>query len=154
VIGGAGATVTVEALTGTQAPGAGVAQITAPLALNGVAHTVLNGVMVAAPQTITAGQRFGLVMAGTLTGLVGVITVAVQRVWLGAEIALFTVKGPSALGDDPAPVPTMMSLGTAQGMATTFAMKYRGNTCSVRDAYGNVVFTSPNFTAPLPGSPS
>src|SRR5579859_2701163 len=33
-LGGAGATVTVERLTGVQAPGAGVAQLTAPLALN------------------------------------------------------------------------------------------------------------------------
>ncbi|HEV2036889.1 MAG TPA: hypothetical protein VGU71_22285 [Candidatus Dormibacteraeota bacterium] len=80
VIGGAGATVTVEALTGVQAPGAGVAQLTAALALNGVAHTVLTGNLVAAPTTITQGQRFGLVMAGTLTGLVGVLVVTIKRV--------------------------------------------------------------------------
>jgi hypothetical protein len=80
VIGGAGATVTVEALTGTQAVGTGVAQLTAALALNGVANTVLNGVLIAAVTTINAGQRFGIVMAGTLTGLVGLLTVAIKRV--------------------------------------------------------------------------
>lgn len=80
VIGGAGATVTVEALTGTQAVGTGVAQLTAALALNGVANTVLNGVLIAAPTVINAGQRFGIVMAGTLTALVGLLTVAIKRV--------------------------------------------------------------------------
>ena len=80
VIGGAGATVNVEVLSGTQAPGAGVAQLTAALALNGTAHAVLSGSMIAAPTTLVAGSRLGIVMAGTLTGLVGTITVKLKRV--------------------------------------------------------------------------
>lgn len=82
VKGGAGATVTVEALTGTQAPGAGVAQLSAALVIGSTAtnDTVLNGVLIAAPTVISAGQRFGIVMAGTLTALVGLLTVVVKRV--------------------------------------------------------------------------
>jgi hypothetical protein len=142
VLGGAGATVTVEVLTGVQAPGAGVAQLTAPLALNGVAHQVGTGVLIAAPTTAAAGNRIGIVMAGTLTGLVGLITVAVQRVWSGADSAVFTVKGSLANGDDPVPVPTFMTLAVAQGLANTYGLKYRGATASVKDTNGNTVFTS------------
>jgi hypothetical protein len=80
VIGGSGATITVEVLTGTQAPGAGVAQLTAALALNGTAHAVVTGTLIAAPTTMVAGNRLGIVMAGTLTGLVGTITVKIKRV--------------------------------------------------------------------------
>src|ERR1700682_745142 len=114
VLGGAGATVTVEVLTGIQAPGAGVAQLTAPIALNGTAHQVVAGTMIGSPTTAASGNRIGIVMAGTLTGLVGLVTVAVQRVWAGADQALFTVKGSTSTGDDPAPSPLLMTLGTAQ----------------------------------------
>lgn len=80
VVGGAGATVNVEVCTGTQAPGAGTAQLTAALALTGTANAVVAGTVVAPPATIAAGQRVGIVMAGTLTGLVGVVTIQLQRV--------------------------------------------------------------------------
>lgn len=80
VIGGAGATVQVEKVTGTGAPGTGVNQLTAAIPLNGVAHTVLSGVVKAVPDTLNVGDRLGIVMAGTLTGLVGMIVVAVKRV--------------------------------------------------------------------------
>ncbi len=80
VAGGSGATVTVEVCTGTQAPGSGTAQLTAALALNGTINTVVAGTLVASPATVASGQRIGIVMAGTLTGLVGTITIAIQRV--------------------------------------------------------------------------
>lgn len=80
VLGGAGATVTVEVLTGVQAPGGGVAQLGAALVLNGTAHQVQVGALIAAPTTLAAGNRLGIVMAGTLTGLVGSITVKLKRV--------------------------------------------------------------------------
>lgn len=79
-LGGAGATVTVERLTGVQAPGGGVAQLTAALALNGTAHQVQNGVVKPNPDTFQPGDRVGIVMAGTLTGLVGQVAVTLKRV--------------------------------------------------------------------------
>lgn len=151
VIGGAGATVTVEVLTGTQAPGGGVAQLTAPLALNGTAHQVVTGAVVAAPTTAVSGNRIGIVMAGTLTGLVGSVTIAIQRVWTGGETAVFTVKGSTSLGDDPAPMPTLMTFANAQAIANTYAQKYRGTNGVVRDANGNVVYTSPTYALLGPG---
>jgi hypothetical protein len=79
-LGGAGATVTVERLTGVQAPGSGVAQLTAALVLNGVAHQVQTGAVKANPDTFQVGDRIGIVMAGTLTGLVGQVAVTLKRV--------------------------------------------------------------------------
>lgn len=80
VAGGSGATVTVEVCTGTQAPGSGTAQLTAALALNGTINTVVAGTLIAAPTAIAAGNRVGIVMAGTLTALVGVVSIQLQRV--------------------------------------------------------------------------
>lgn len=151
VLGGAGATVTVEVLTGVQAAGGGVAQLTAALALNGTARQVVTGTVVAAPTTAVSGNRIGIVMAGTLTGLVGSVTIAIQRVWTGGETAVFTVKGSLPTGDDPAPSPTLMALGTAQGMANAWAQKYRGGNAVVRDANGNAVYTSPTYALLGPG---
>jgi hypothetical protein len=79
-LGGAGATVTVERLTGVQVPGAGTAQLTAALALNGVAHQVVTGTLKTNPDTFAIGDRVGIVMAGTLTGLVGAVAVTLKRV--------------------------------------------------------------------------
>src|SRR5437660_11121885 len=79
-LGGAASTVTVERLTGVQAPGAGVAQLSAALALNATAHQVQNGTVKANPDTFQIGDRVGIVMAGTLTGLVGMVTVTPNRV--------------------------------------------------------------------------
>jgi hypothetical protein len=102
----------------------------------------VNGVLVAAPTTAVAGNRIGIVMAGTLTGLVGAVTVAVQRVWSGADQAVFTIKGSLPNGDDPVPVPTLMAFAAAQSLATGYSQKYRGATATVRYPYGNAVFTS------------
>lgn len=80
--GGAGATVTVEKLTGTQAPGGGTALLTAPLSLTGAANTVANGTLITNQSSLTAnaGDRYGLVFAGTQTGLVGlVVNILLQK---------------------------------------------------------------------------
>lgn len=71
--GGAGATVTVEALTGTTAPGGGTAQLTTPLVIDAsyTNNTTLTGVVVASPAILNSanGDRVGIVLAGTLTAL-------------------------------------------------------------------------------------
>lgn len=78
--GGAAAAVTAEVATGTQAIGAGTAQLTAPIVLTGAANTVVNGTLIASPTTITAGARVNLIFSGTVTGLAGAtIIVALQR---------------------------------------------------------------------------
>jgi len=71
--GGAAAAVTVEHLTGTQASGAGTALLSATIPLTGAANTVLSGVnsttLTAAQATFAPGDRLGVVLSGTLTGL-------------------------------------------------------------------------------------
>lgn len=69
----ASGTVTVEHLTGTQAPGGGTVMLTGTLSTAGTANTVLAGTLVATVATLqlAAGDRIGLVVAGTQTGLVG-----------------------------------------------------------------------------------
>lgn len=79
--GGAAAAVTVEVATGTQAIGAGTAQLTAPMVLTGAANTVVNGTVIASPTTITAGARINLIFSGTVTALAGAtVIVTIQRV--------------------------------------------------------------------------
>lgn len=80
-VGGASAAVTVERLTGTTAPGSGVAQLSATIDLAANAHVVKNGTLKAGgSDTFAKGDRLGIVMSGTLTALVGHITVVVKRV--------------------------------------------------------------------------
>ena len=74
--GGAGATVDVEHLTGTALPGAGTAQLTAALAVGTgyVGGTLLTGAVIATPDTIIGpADRIGIDLAGTLTGLTGLV---------------------------------------------------------------------------------
>jgi hypothetical protein len=74
VVGGAGATVTVEHLTGTQAPDSGTVIFASPLTLNSAINTVqkasFTGVSTAA-LNLAAGDRLNTIFAGTLTGLAG-----------------------------------------------------------------------------------
>jgi hypothetical protein len=72
VAGGAGATVNIERLTGTQAPGSGAAILTAPIVLTGAANTVQSTALtniVATAASLNALDRLAVVLAGTLTGL-------------------------------------------------------------------------------------
>jgi hypothetical protein len=74
-------TLTVTVDTGTNAPGAGTAQLTGTVSLAGTANTVVNGTLIAAPTTTAAGNRIAFTTAGTLTNLVGcVVTVTLKRV--------------------------------------------------------------------------
>lgn len=64
---------TVEKLTGTTAAGSGTALLSGAVALSGSANTVANGTLIAtvASLTFAAGDRVGIVIAGTMTNLVG-----------------------------------------------------------------------------------
>ena len=74
-------TLQVEVATGTQAVGAGVNQLTGTVSLAGTANTTVNGTVIAAPTTISAGARVNLIFAGTVTNLLNaVITVTLQRI--------------------------------------------------------------------------
>jgi hypothetical protein len=76
VAGGTGAAFNLERLTGTTAPGSGIAIMTATAPLNGTANTTQT--VPASSITVTsgsagtqlqAGDRLGIVLSGTLTGL-------------------------------------------------------------------------------------
>lgn len=74
-------TVTVSVDSGTNAPGAGTAQLTGTMSLAGTANTPVNGTVIASPTSITSGSRISYTTAGTLTGLVGcVLTVLLKRI--------------------------------------------------------------------------
>jgi len=78
VVGGSGATITVEVNTGTQAPGSGTAQ-TGAQDLHSLVVNTVTAVTLTAQTAIASGNRVGIVMAGTLTGLVGNLTIQLQR---------------------------------------------------------------------------
>lgn len=72
IAGGAGATVNLEHLTGTQAPGSGTAILTAALVLTGTANTVQSTALtniIASAASLKALDRLAVTLAGTLTGL-------------------------------------------------------------------------------------
>jgi len=74
-------TVTVSKDTGTAAPGAGTALLTAVVALSGTANTVVNGTLISNTGTLTlaAGDRIAIVIAGTMTNLAGgILTLSLQ----------------------------------------------------------------------------
>lgn len=82
VVGGAAHTVTVEKLTGTQAPAAGTVLLTAALSTTGTINTVQAGTLVATAATLklAAGDRLALKTAGTVGSLEGVVTVMLRRI--------------------------------------------------------------------------
>lgn len=69
----ASGTLTIEKLTGTTAPGGGTVVLTGTLDLTTTANTVLSGTLTGttANLQLAAGNRFGIVLGGVLTGLVG-----------------------------------------------------------------------------------
>ena len=81
VAGGAGATVTVEKLTGTTAPGSGTAMLTGALDITATANTVTAGTLSATvgDLQLATGNRLGVKLAGVLTGLVGCCVVATLK---------------------------------------------------------------------------
>lgn len=79
VVGGSGATVTVVYCPRATAIGSGTAQLTAALDLTVTAPSPLNGTLITTPNDIFPGDHLAVDFAGTLTGLVGVITVGIRR---------------------------------------------------------------------------
>lgn len=78
VVGGASANAKVRRITDTSAPGAAASAtvvefITAGLDLTTTANTVVTGTL--ASTTLNAGEKMSVFMSGTLTGLVGTVTV-------------------------------------------------------------------------------
>ena|ERR1700744_2505898 len=72
VAGGTSAAVQIEHLTGTTAPGSGTAILSATLPLTGAANTLQSApaANIQYPASVAAaGDRFGYVLTGTLTGL-------------------------------------------------------------------------------------
>jgi hypothetical protein len=80
VVGGAGASVTVVHCPNSVAIGSGTAQLTAVLDLTVAAPSRLAGSLVAAPADILPGDSLAVLFAGTLTGLVGAITIGLRKV--------------------------------------------------------------------------
>lgn len=67
----AGGTLNFEKATGTTATGSGTAVLTANIATSGTANTVVAGTLVATTATLVfaAGNRFNIILGGTLTSL-------------------------------------------------------------------------------------
>lgn len=80
VVGGSGATVTVVVCPASVAVGSGTAQLTAALDLTVTAPANQAGTLIASPTLIRPGDSVAVDMAGTLTGLVGQITMGFKRV--------------------------------------------------------------------------
>lgn len=77
VVGGAAATVTLEKLTGTQAPGAGT-EIATPLSLTSAINTTATGVLAStAICTLQAGEALAVKVGGTIGTPLGVLSFSV-----------------------------------------------------------------------------
>lgn len=74
-------TLQCEVASGTTALGSGTNQLTGAMSLSGSANTPVNGVLIASPTVLNAGDRLGVILAGTLTGLANAcITIMLRRV--------------------------------------------------------------------------
>lgn len=82
VVGGGSAAVTVKKCTGTTAPASGTAMHASAIDLTATINTNISPTLVATTSTLTlaAGDKVSLDFSGTLTGLVGVITINLKRV--------------------------------------------------------------------------
>lgn len=83
VAGGLAAVLNVEKLTGTTAPGSGTALLSSNIDLTATANTVVSGTLTAvtADLQLAAGDRIGVKLGGTLTGLVGCnLVITVKRI--------------------------------------------------------------------------
>lgn len=76
--GASGATAVVKKCTGTTAPASGTAMHSGSMDLNATANTTTS-TTVGATSTVTAGDRIALDFSGTLTGLVGCVTLTLKR---------------------------------------------------------------------------
>lgn len=83
VAGGLAALLNVEKLTGTTAPGSGTAILTSGIDLTATANTVTTGALSGTVSNLqlAAGDRLGVKLGGTLTGLVGCsLTILLKRI--------------------------------------------------------------------------
>lgn len=80
VVGGSGATVTVVVCPGAIAIASGVVQLTAPLDLTVTAPAKSFGTLIASPTEIYRGDAVALLLAGTLTGLVGALSIQIKKI--------------------------------------------------------------------------
>ncbi len=80
VAGGSGASVTVTVCPQTAvAPSAGTAQLTAVIPLTAAGPGLVTGTLITTPTPMTSGDSIALLFAGTLTALVGSITITLKR---------------------------------------------------------------------------
>lgn len=76
-------TLQIEKLTGTTAPASGITMLTGTINLAATANTVVSGTLTGTTSTLqlAAGDRIGIVLAGTLTSLVGsIIQITFKRI--------------------------------------------------------------------------
>lgn len=80
VTGGTSAAVDVKVCTGVVAPASGTTQLDAPLDLEQTAPAQVLGAVIAVPTKIYPGNSVALDFSGTLTGLVGMLTINLRKV--------------------------------------------------------------------------
>lgn len=80
VVGGAGATLQVMVCPQGVAIASGIAQMTSTLDLTTTAPAKLSGALITPPTDIGPGDSIGLDFTGTITGLVGALTVGLRRI--------------------------------------------------------------------------
>lgn len=80
VTGGSGATIDVLVCAGVTAPGSGVTQLSAVLDVQETAPFRARGTLIAAPTKLYRGDSVAMNIGGTLTGLVGLLSVQVKRI--------------------------------------------------------------------------
>lgn len=80
VSGGASATIDVLVCSGVTAIASGVTQLTAVLDVQETAPFKALGTLITTPTLIYPGDNLAMAIGGTLTGLVGVLTVSIKRV--------------------------------------------------------------------------
>lgn len=80
--GSTSGTLNVSVDTGTNAPGAGTAQLSSTISLAAAAQqTQLNGTLITTPTVAGPGDRFSVVIAGTMTSLAnGMANISIKRV--------------------------------------------------------------------------
>jgi hypothetical protein len=80
--GASSSTVGVRKCTGTTAPASGTLVTTAALALDGTINTTVAGTLsaTASDYTLAAGDKLAIDMTGTISSLVGVLTIGIRAI--------------------------------------------------------------------------
>ncbi len=89
-------TLMIEKLTGTQAPGAGVEVLTGTISLSGTINTALSGTLIGVGndrRLLSDGDRFGVKLAGTLTGLANcLVSLSLSRTADVSDFIVYTAR--------------------------------------------------------------